>query len=71
VLFGNDEHMSWRLRFDVFEDEGLGVFIDLLCGNLALDDAAEKTVHRFSPEESLGVVDCYAGSNALAHFVIW
>src|SRR5690242_3046832 len=44
--------MSWSLRFDVFEDEGIRVFIDLLCGNLAVNDTAEETIHLWPPDET-------------------
>jgi len=42
MLFRDDEDVSRRLRADVFEGEDVVVFVDLLCGDLAADDAAEK-----------------------------
>ena len=40
--FRDDEDVSRRLRADVFEGEDVIVFVNLLCGDLASDDAAEE-----------------------------
>jgi len=42
MFFGDDEDVSRGLRADVFEGEDMLVFVDLLCWDLAADDAAEE-----------------------------
>jgi len=44
MLLGNNEHVRGRLGIDVFEGEHMVVFVHLLGGNLAAEDAAEKTI---------------------------
>src|SRR5258708_5180593 len=44
VLSGNDQHVGRCLRRDVVEGEDVLVFPDLLCGNPAGENLAEKTV---------------------------
>ena len=44
VALGHDEHVRRRMGIDVFENEHLVVLVDLLRGNFAGDDLAEKAV---------------------------
>jgi hypothetical protein len=44
MFFGDDEDVSGGLRVDVFEGEDLVVFVNLLGGDFAGDDAAEEAV---------------------------
>jgi hypothetical protein len=44
VFLGNDENMRGRLRVNVFEGEDVIVFVNLLRGEFAPDDAAEKAI---------------------------
>src|SRR5579864_149592 len=48
VLLRNDEYVCGSLRVDVFKDQCLIVFVDFLCRDFTTNDAAEKTIHRFS-----------------------
>jgi len=41
---GDDEDMRGRLRINVFESEGLLIFINFLAGYFALNDPAEQAV---------------------------
>lgn len=40
----NNEHVGGRLRMDVLEGVNILIFMNLLGGNLAADDAAEKAI---------------------------
>jgi len=44
VFSGNNQHVGRGLGIDVFEGEGVFVFINFLCGNPARENLAEKTV---------------------------
>jgi hypothetical protein len=44
MFLGHDEHVRGRLRTDVFEGDNMFVFVNLLRGNLAANDAAEEAV---------------------------
>ena len=44
MLLGDDQHVRWRLRIDVFKSEGLFVFVDFLGWYCARDDLAEKAI---------------------------
>jgi len=46
MLFGNDQNVGRGFGIDVFEGEGVLVFVDFLRRNLAGDDFAEEAVHR-------------------------
>src|SRR5258708_22855978 len=48
MLLGDDQHVRWRLRFNVFKDESLLVFINFLGRNFSRDDLAEETVSHSS-----------------------
>ncbi|MPN36761.1 hypothetical protein SDC9_184272 [bioreactor metagenome] len=54
VLPGHDQKVHGRPGVDVMEGEQVFVFINLLRGNLALDDLAENTVGIVHVENSLG-----------------
>jgi len=41
MFLGNDENVSWPLRVEIFEGEGVFIFIDFLRWHFAADDAAE------------------------------
>jgi hypothetical protein len=41
MSLGNDEHVRWGLRVDVFEGEDVVVFVDFLGGKFSTEDAAE------------------------------
>ncbi len=42
VFARNDDDVCRRLRIDVVKSDDVGVFVDFLCGNLAIRDAAKK-----------------------------
>lgn len=44
MTFRNNEDMGRSLRLDVLEGEDMLILLDLFCGNLAADNAAEETV---------------------------
>jgi hypothetical protein len=44
MALGNDEHVGRGFGVDVFEDEDFVVLVNLLRGNLAGYDLAEKTI---------------------------
>ena len=46
MLFGNDQHMSRRLRIDIRKPNAKFIFIDAACWNIPRDDPAEKAVGR-------------------------
>src|SRR5579859_3306136 len=58
VLFRNDENVCGSLRVDVLKDQGLTVFVDFFCGNFTTNNAAEKTIHRFSSGRRLVRLEC-------------
>ena len=49
MLFWNDQHVGWRLRIDVLKRVGVVIFINLLRGNFAGNNAAEQTVSHDTP----------------------
>src|SRR5262249_25231615 len=44
MLFGDDQNMRRRSRFDIFKDENLVVFVNFFRRNAAGDNLAEKAV---------------------------
>lgn len=48
MLLGNDQYMRRRLRFDVFKDESLLIFVNFLGRNFSRDDLAEQAVSHSS-----------------------
>ena len=41
MFLGNDQHVGWTLRVDIFKGEGVHVFINFLGGDFAAKNAAE------------------------------
>ena len=58
---GNDQHMRGSLRVDVFKGQHVLVLVNLLGGNFAAENAAEKAVAgrvghaKLSVEDSIGI----------------
>ena len=49
MLFGDDENVGWALWVEVFEGEGVCVFIYFFGRHFAANDATEKTIsHDFT-----------------------
>jgi hypothetical protein len=44
MFLGNDENVSWPLRVEIFECEGVFVFVNFLRRHFAADNAAKQTV---------------------------
>jgi hypothetical protein len=44
MLFGNNQEMNRRMRFDILENHQIFVFVKQFCGCFFLSDVAEYTI---------------------------